>query len=141
MPDVQLWQRFAEQNRLQHIVTGRNDCYEPKERKKGRKNVDRLKNKIVLVTGAAGAIGSAITAAVAAQGGTAIKSDLAGRADIDHGLDVTSEADWTRAIGEIERGHGRLDGLVNAAGIIAVGTVEDTELATWRRVMAINSDG
>jgi 3(or 17)beta-hydroxysteroid dehydrogenase len=103
--------------------------------------VDRLKNKIVLVTGAAGAIGSAITAAVAAQGGTAIKSDLAGRADIDHGLDVTSEADWTRAIGEIERGHGRLDGLVNAAGIIAVGTVEDTELATWRRVMAINSDG
>ena len=36
---------------------------------------------------------------------------------------------------------GRLDGLVNAAGIAAIGTVEDTDFATWRRVMAINLDG
>ncbi len=36
---------------------------------------------------------------------------------------------------------GRLDGLVNAAGIVAVGSVEDTDFATWRRVMAVNLDG
>jgi NAD(P)-dependent dehydrogenase (short-subunit alcohol dehydrogenase family) len=36
---------------------------------------------------------------------------------------------------------GRLDGLVNAAGIVAIGTVEDTDFATWRRVMAVNLDG
>ncbi len=44
-------------------------------------------------------------------------------------------------IGAIGNSAGRLDGLVNAAGIAIVGTVEDTDFATWRRVMAINLDG
>ena len=101
----------------------------------------RLKDKIVLVTGAAGAIGSAIVDAVQDQGGVAITSDLAARGRIDHALDVTSEADWLRVIAAIEQKFGRLDGLVNAAGIVAVGSVEDTDFATWRRVLAINLDG
>ncbi len=101
----------------------------------------RLKDKIVLVTGAAGAIGSATADAVVEAGGIAITTDLSARAGMDHALDVTSEDDWRRLIGEIERGAGKLDGLVNAAGIAAVGSVEDTDLATWRRVMAINLDG
>jgi 3(or 17)beta-hydroxysteroid dehydrogenase len=101
----------------------------------------RLKDKVVLVTGAAGAIGSAIAEAVAAEGGVAITTDLPGRAKVSHPLDVTSEDDWTRVIGAIEQNDGRLDGLVNAAGIVAIGTVEDTDFATWRRVMAINLDG
>ena len=104
-------------------------------------DMDRLKGKVVLITGAVGAIGSAIAAAVANEGGTAIRTDLPGRGDIDHALDVTSEEDWKRTIDAVERAPGRLDGLVNAAGIIAVGTVEDTDFATWRRVMAINLDG
>jgi NAD(P)-dependent dehydrogenase (short-subunit alcohol dehydrogenase family) len=101
----------------------------------------RLKNKIVLVTGAAGAIGGAIAQAVAAEGGVAITTDLPGRAKLSHALDVTSEDDWTRVIATLEQNEGRLDGLVNAAGIVAIGTVEDTDFATWRRVMAINLDG
>jgi len=103
--------------------------------------MDRLKDKIVLVTGAAGAIGTAIVAAVAQQGGIAVTSDLPGRGRVEHALDVTAEADWTRVIAAVEQSRGRLDGLVNAAGIIAIGTVEDTDFATWRRVMAINLDG
>jgi len=107
--------------------------------------VNRLKDKIVLVTGAAGAIGSAIADAVQEQGGTAITSDLAGRlvehGDIAHALDVTSEADWLGVIAAIEQSAGRLDGLVNAAGIVAIGSVEDTDFATWRRVLAVNLDG
>jgi 3(or 17)beta-hydroxysteroid dehydrogenase len=103
--------------------------------------VTRLKDKIILVTGAAGAIGSAIAGAVQDQGGVAITSDLAGRGRIDHALDVTSEADWRTTIAAIEQKSGRLDGLVNAAGIVAVGSVEDTDFATWRRVMAVNLDG
>jgi 3(or 17)beta-hydroxysteroid dehydrogenase len=103
--------------------------------------VNRLKGKIVLVTGAAGAIGSAIASSVEEQGGVAITSDLAERGGVSHALDVTCEADWVRVIAAIEESAGRLDGLVNAAGIVAVGTVEDTEFATWRRVMAINLDG
>jgi 3(or 17)beta-hydroxysteroid dehydrogenase len=101
----------------------------------------RLKDKVVLVTGAAGAIGSAIADAIAEQGGVAITTDLAGRANVTHALDVTAENDWTRVIAIIEENGGRLDGLVNAAGIVAIGTVEDTDFATWRRVMAINLDG
>jgi 3(or 17)beta-hydroxysteroid dehydrogenase len=103
--------------------------------------VTRLKDKIVLITGAAGAIGSAIADAVEREGGRAITSDLAGCGGVDHALDVSSEADWLRVIAAIEQSPGRLDGLVNAAGIIAVGSVEDTDFATWRRVMAVNLDG
>jgi 3(or 17)beta-hydroxysteroid dehydrogenase len=101
----------------------------------------RLRDKVILITGAAGGIGSAIAEAVVRNGGIAIASDLAGRAGIDHPLDVTSEADWQRVVGAIGASAGRLDGLVNAAGIAVVGTVEDTDFATWRRVMAINLDG
>jgi 3(or 17)beta-hydroxysteroid dehydrogenase len=100
-----------------------------------------LTDKTVLVTGASGAIGSAIVAAIAQAGGKAIASDLAGRPGVDIALDVTAEADWQRAIAEIQARHGRLDGLVNAAGIAAVGNIEKTDFATWKRVLAVNLDG
>jgi NAD(P)-dependent dehydrogenase (short-subunit alcohol dehydrogenase family) len=97
-----------------------------------------LKEKIVLVTGAAGAIGAAAVAAIKRAGGTAIATDLKG-AEIK--LDVTSEADWQRVIADIEKKHTRLDGLLNAAGIAAVANVEKTDFETWRRVLAVNLDG
>ena len=100
-----------------------------------------LKDKIVLVTGAAGAIGAAIAAAVKRAGGTAIASDLVSGAGIDATLDVTAEADWQRVTAGIERQHGRLDGLVNAAGIVVLGNVEQLDFATWRRVLGVNLDG
>ena len=100
----------------------------------------RLRDKIILITGAAGGIGSAIAEAVVRNGGLAVATDIAGRTGMDHVLDVTSEADWRRVMDAVGSA-GRLDGLVNAAGIVAIGTVEDTDFATWRRVMAINLDG
>jgi len=103
--------------------------------------MSRLKDKAVLITGAAGAIGAAVRDAVTREGGRAIATDLAGRDGIDHALDVTSENDWLDAIGAIERTAGRLDGLVNAAGIAVLATIEETDYATWKRVMAINLDG
>lgn len=103
--------------------------------------MSRLKGKIVLVTGAAGAIGSAIVRAVEKQDGTAIATDLAGCGRMTHTLDVTSEADWQRVTAAIGQNPGRLDGLVNAAGIVAVGSVESIDFATWRRVLAVNLDG
>ncbi len=101
----------------------------------------RLKDKIILITGAAGAVGSAAAEMVVQAGGLAIATDLAGCAGMDHALDVTSEEEWRRVIGDIDRAAGRLDGLINAAGIAAFGSVEDTDFATWRRVMAVNLDG
>jgi NAD(P)-dependent dehydrogenase (short-subunit alcohol dehydrogenase family) len=97
----------------------------------------RLDGKVILVTGAAGAIGSAVASAVVKEGGAAIATDLAGRGDIDDTLDVTSEEDWKRVIESIAR----LDGLVNAAGIATLGTVEETDYTTWKHVMAVNLDG
>ena len=103
--------------------------------------MQRLKNKIVLIAGAAGSIGAATARAVRDAGGFALTSDLAGRPGADHVLDVTSESDWLRVVGEIGARHDRLDGLVNAAGIAALGTIEDTDLASWRRILSVNLDG
>jgi len=100
----------------------------------------RLKDKIVLITGASGSLGKAVAIAVEAAGGVAVTSDLAGRGAA-HALDVTSEQDWLRVIVEIGRTHDRLDGLVNAAGLAALGNIEETDLATWRQILAVNLDG
>ena len=100
-----------------------------------------LKDKIILLTGAAGSIGAAVTAAIRRAGGTAIATDLSGNAGIDAALDVTLEDDWRRVTADIGRQHGRLDGLVNAAGIVALGSVEQLDFATWRRVLSVNLDG
>jgi 3(or 17)beta-hydroxysteroid dehydrogenase len=101
----------------------------------------RLSDKIVLITGAAGAVGQAVAAAVRHEGGTTVTTDVAERTGIDHVLDVTAEASWHDVLGAVERAHGRLDGLVNSAGIAHLGTIEDTDYATWRRVLAVNLDG
>lgn len=101
----------------------------------------RLRDKIVLITGAAGAIGRAVAAAVGREGGVAIATDLQRQDGMDHALDVTSEDDWQSVLDEIGRVHGRLDGLVNAAGIALLASIEDTDYASWRRVLAVNLDG
>src|SRR4051812_42010999 len=96
----------------------------------------RLRDKVILITGAAGGIGSAIAEAVVRNGGIAIASDLESRPGIDHPLDVTSEADWERVIAAIAASAGRLDGLVNSAGIAPMGTGGKTDSPLWRKVMA-----
>ena len=101
--------------------------------------MSRLNDKIVLITGAAGAIGLAAADAVRAAGGVAITSDL--RPGSDHVLDVTAEADWLRVTAAVGKSHGRLDGLINGAGLAVLGTVEETDFATWRKVLAVNLDG
>ena len=101
----------------------------------------QLKDHIVLVTGALGTLGTAMCEAIEAAGGKAIRSDLAARGTVDIALDVTSEENWKSAMAEIERAHGRLDGLVNNAGVGTPGDVEQTSFSEWRRVMAINADG
>ncbi|MBV9349088.1 MAG: SDR family oxidoreductase [Pseudolabrys sp.] len=97
--------------------------------------MSRLDGKVILVSGAKGAIGSAIGAAVTRAGGRALGADIA--AGADHQLDVTSEADWRRVTQSLDR----LDGLVNAAGIVALGTVEQLDFALWKKVLAVNLDG
>jgi 3(or 17)beta-hydroxysteroid dehydrogenase len=101
----------------------------------------RLKDKKVLVTGAAGGVGSAVVQALIREGGIAITTDLAGRQGSDHVLDVTAEKDWLRVIGEIGRETESLDGLVNAAGLVVLGNIEETDFGVWRQILAVNLDG
>ncbi|WP_156680935.1 SDR family oxidoreductase [Sphingomonas profundi] len=96
-----------------------------------------LEGSVALVTGASGGIGAATVAAIRAAGGEAIATDVReSEGVIAH--DVTSEADWQRIADMIAEKHGRLDCLVNNAGISIVESVESNSLAAWRRVQAIN---
>ncbi len=56
-------------------------------------------------------------------------------------LDVTSASGWTRAVAEVVAWGGRLDVLVNNAGISPRGTAESTDEALWDRTMAVNLKG
>lgn len=104
-----------------------------------------LPGVIALVTGAAGGIGREIVKAMKAAGATIIATDLSSGAEIegaDHYLqhDVTSEADWHAAEALIREKYGRLDALVHNAGISIVTRFEDTSLAEFHKVNAINVD-
>lgn len=104
-----------------------------------------LDNVVALVTGAGGGIGRELVKALKAANATVIATDLAAEAGIegaDHYLkhDVTSEADWRAVAALIGERYGRLDALVNNAGYSIVTKFEETSLADFHRVNAINVD-
>jgi NAD(P)-dependent dehydrogenase (short-subunit alcohol dehydrogenase family) len=104
-----------------------------------------LPNVIAVVTGAAGGIGRAVVQQMKEAGATVIATDLPDSADIpgaDHYLrhDVTSEADWQAVETLARETYGRIDALVHLAAISIVTKFEDTPIAEWHRVNAINVD-
>lgn len=100
----------------------------------------RLADKVILITGAAGSLGASVARAVRAQGGIAVTTSHQHHG-VDHVLDVTNEDDWKGVTATVERAHGRLDGLVNAAGITTLANIEETDFAVWRRILSVNLDG
>lgn len=56
-------------------------------------------------------------------------------------LDVTSEESWSQAVKTIMDKHGRLDGLVNNAGVWSMSGIQDTSLEEFRRVIEVNQVG
>jgi len=115
----------------------------------------RLENKVAMVTGGASGIGSATAELFAGEGARTIIADVNETAGSElaaslreSGMDaafvplnVTSEASWTVALDEVLRLYGKLNVLVNNAGISLAKDVEDTTLDDWNRVMDVNSTG
>ena len=115
----------------------------------------RLDGKVAIISGGARGMGAAEARLFAKEGAKVAIGDVLdddGRrveAEINETgdcvfihLDVTSEANWQEAIAVTASRFGRLDILVNNAGIGGVSSlVEETSLADWERVMAVNSTG
>ena len=114
--------------------------------------MNRADGKVCIVTGAAQGLGAADARLLVAEGaqvvltdvnaaaGEALAADLGPRAHFVE-QDVAEEESWPALVDEVMRTHGRLDVLVNNAGIAPIGTVETTNTAMWRRTLAIHLDG
>ena len=114
----------------------------------------RVADKVVLVTGAGSGIGRATAKLLAAEGATVIVTDvnrpggletvqqIGGNARFEE-QDTSKEADWKRMIDDILAREGRLNGLVNNAGIAGPfpSSFEGESLEQWRRILSINVEG
>lgn len=111
---------------------------------------EKLRNKTALVTGGRGGIGRAITRRLISEGATVYAADLSeGGSLAGQGadesrlirLDITSEAEVNTAMERVAEESGKLDILVNAAGIEIENTIEHTSLEAWNRCFAVNVTG
>ena len=115
----------------------------------------RLTGKVALITGGARGQGAAEARLFAKEGARVVIADIlddagakvaaeigesGGDAAYVH-LDVTSEDDWREAVAETVARYGRLDVLVNNAGIWRGGTVEETSVEEWDLIMDVNARG
>lgn len=118
----------------------------------GTKDGQGLVGKVAIVTGAARGIGSATAEALAAAGATVILTDVLDdegpavvarlkaeghRATYEH-LDVSDEAGWAALVARVQADQGRLDVLVNNAGIGTLADVETETAEGWSRTIAVD---
>jgi 3(or 17)beta-hydroxysteroid dehydrogenase len=104
-----------------------------------------LSGQVAIVTGGASGIGAASAALLEGQGARVIVADLQDAKDgpgrfVSH--DVTSEESWKSLLADVLESEGRLDIVVNNAGVSGgTGNPETTTVENWQRVQAINSEG
>ncbi|WP_436697901.1 SDR family NAD(P)-dependent oxidoreductase [Nocardioides sp. BYT-33-1] len=110
--------------------------------------MDRLKDKVAVVTGGAVGIGLATARLFAEEGATVVVADLEKPEQEVDGpgleyaeLDVTDEAAWTRVVADVVARHGRLDVLVNNAGVIDYAAIDAVTPADWARVVGVDQTG
>ncbi len=114
-----------------------------------------LEHKIALVTGGRGGVGRAVCDRFEREGAIVYAADLSEGGSLTPNatapsddapgafqrLDVTDEAEVIAAMDRVTAEHGRLDVLVNAAGIEIEETIETTTLDQWNRIFAVNVTG
>ena len=111
-----------------------------------------LEGKIAIITGSARGQGEAAARRFVEEGarvviadviddlGKQLTEELGPAAEYRH-LDVSSEQDWDTVVGEVMQAHGRLDVLVNNAGILHFSALADTTLADFERLVRVNQVG
>lgn len=118
-------------------------------------DVDRFRDRAVLVTGAASGIGRATAERLAEEGAALTLSDIdadglaataatcrsAGAVVHDVVADVADEAAVTELVAAAARTHGRLDVVCNVAGILQFEDLRRTSLADFERIVAVNLTG
>ena len=115
----------------------------------------RLDGKVALISGGARGQGAAEAKLCAREGAKVVLGDVldeqgkqveaeiraSGGAAIYVHLDVTREADWRETVETAVHSYGKLDVLVNNAGIVIRKGIEDTSEEDWDRIMAVNAKG
>ena len=124
-------------------------------RSKEADGMGRVAGKVALVTGAGMGLGRAAALLLAAEGARVAVTDIdkeasrqtaelitqGGGESLHHHHDVSTRETWPAVMAAVEQRFGRLDVLVNNAGIAIAKNIEDTTLEEWRRTMAVNLDG
>ncbi|QHE88796.1 glucose 1-dehydrogenase [Hydrogenophaga sp. BPS33] len=110
-----------------------------------------LRGKVALVTGAARGIGEAVARQMAQAGASVVVADvrealgLSLAAELENALfvhlDVGDEVEWGRAVNQCQSRYGRIDVLVNSAGIFHTAPIADTSLALFERIVRVNQTG
>jgi NAD(P)-dependent dehydrogenase (short-subunit alcohol dehydrogenase family) len=109
-----------------------------------------IEGKVVVVTGGAGEMGSSIARRLAAEGAKVVVADIADGAALADELgpnaifvrtDVTSEADTQRMAAAALDAFGRIDALVNNAGLFTAKPWDELTLDDWRERFRVNVDG
>jgi len=112
----------------------------------------RVAGKVALITGGASGLGLATARLMVGEGAKVVITDLQkdkgesaarelGKDALFLSHDVTSETRWQEVVAETEKHFGKLHVLVNSAGIGTEGTIENTSLADFKKMMAINVEG
>jgi 3(or 17)beta-hydroxysteroid dehydrogenase len=117
--------------------------------------MNRVQGKVCVITGAASGLGRAGAALLAKEGASVVAADInetTGGAVAEEirrsggdahfvGMDVSIESDWQALMKTTLDLYGRLDVLVNCAGVFLSASIAEITLDQWRRVMSINLDG
>ena len=108
--------------------------------------MNRLQGKVAIVTGAGRGIGRATADLFLSEGATVIATSQSEHSDLPSGVeffqqDVADERRWAEIVSDVVARHGRVDVLVNNAGIIAYEPLLELTMAAWERVIAVNQTG